>query len=657
MLSIVQYTTITEKDMTPMKTLELESVPERSPELGKALIDAVKNKNLNTVRLLLSLLNENPNEFNINAAGEEQHTALHWAALGGSDTITELLLNAGADPDRETVNGKTALYFAAKAGHTLIAHLLLLHFANPHIASTINGHSPWEVATKNAQKKIVELLLHFGCGIGKCLPEQLLDINAKYCFSFGMEIIGATDIIQTSMFFSRTIFDLSQLQDYEEKLKILRSGKITAENTEELHDVLISRLTSGWLGLKKMKETSVIKAIKTMLMPPKTGASFLSLKEMLNELNYAIHLLPPHEGISFREALFTVPYAQLLPAIARIAIKNPRDEALKTLFRVCKFHSPEESLLNRLKMKMMSDPHFAKKAIQSKSDEDARTILATCGVSIPTINDTAIPSLGSSPVTAIRSSSPQSDSNANLTRFKLTEWGTELHNYIKALESNHYNKNKRLDISDLLMTLLLFGLSVYSVVKFAEGHRDAGLLNTWLLMLLVLITCMIIMRVGILISFTCRESQHSYRRPGQLTMMLLCYCSLSHFSTLFIRSQPIVYMTDENWASFAALYRLLKHMQTILLPNQCLELDNVIRTVERTDPPIKISLLINLISNDLNRLFSGNNAASLVSSGLSLSDNYRDIHFHPIPQNIHRLLPLPRSLEPNRNEAEGETAQ
>ena len=197
-----------------MKTLELESVPERSPELGKALIDAVKNKNLNTVRLLLSLLNENSNEFNINAADGKQHTALHWAALGGSDTITELLLNAGADPDRETVDGETALFFAARKGLTFITRLLLLYFANPHIASTINGHSPWEVATENSKKEIVELLLHFGCGIGKNLPEQLSDINAKYCFSFGMEIVGATDIIQTSMFFSRTIFDLSQLQDY-----------------------------------------------------------------------------------------------------------------------------------------------------------------------------------------------------------------------------------------------------------------------------------------------------------------------------------------------------------------------------------------------------------------------------------------------------------
>src|SRR5581483_2432582 len=57
-------------------------------------------------------------------------TALMWAAQQGHADIVELLLNAGADVNKQNNNGDTALIFATDKGHTAIAELLLKARAN-----------------------------------------------------------------------------------------------------------------------------------------------------------------------------------------------------------------------------------------------------------------------------------------------------------------------------------------------------------------------------------------------------------------------------------------------------------------------------------------------------------------------------------------------
>ena len=65
----------------------------------------------------------------VNARDAHDCTAIHWAALGSSETIVLLLLECGADVTARTDTGATALHLAAFNGRLRICQLLLLHGA------------------------------------------------------------------------------------------------------------------------------------------------------------------------------------------------------------------------------------------------------------------------------------------------------------------------------------------------------------------------------------------------------------------------------------------------------------------------------------------------------------------------------------------------
>ncbi|KAK9863513.1 hypothetical protein WJX84_008153 [Apatococcus fuscideae] len=66
------------------------------------------------------------------SGGNSGYTPLHYAARAGQDQAVELLLQRGAEVNRQTTAGRaTALHRAAYMGHCSTVQLLLSHGADP----------------------------------------------------------------------------------------------------------------------------------------------------------------------------------------------------------------------------------------------------------------------------------------------------------------------------------------------------------------------------------------------------------------------------------------------------------------------------------------------------------------------------------------------
>ena len=109
-----------------------------------------------------------PKVENINLQDKFNHrTALHWATIKGNKTVVEKLLEAGADPNMQDINGVTAAEYTVKYGLSELAKVYISNGSldeaamknipsspldnktGKHEALVIyNGHSGWTVKTQ-----------------------------------------------------------------------------------------------------------------------------------------------------------------------------------------------------------------------------------------------------------------------------------------------------------------------------------------------------------------------------------------------------------------------------------------------------------------------------------------------------------------------------
>jgi ankyrin repeat protein len=113
---------------------------------------------------------------NINAARSDGCTPLHIAALSGDSDIAQLLLDAGADPNRlasqnTALPHATPLHLAAHFGHSDIAQLLLDAGADPNIpnAATV---TPLQLAAWNGHLDVVRALIANGADLEAADPYE-----------------------------------------------------------------------------------------------------------------------------------------------------------------------------------------------------------------------------------------------------------------------------------------------------------------------------------------------------------------------------------------------------------------------------------------------------------------------------------------------------
>ncbi|KAM9077304.1 cortactin-binding protein 2 isoform 3-T3 [Megaptera novaeangliae] len=111
------------------------------------------------VTLLSMLLNEEG--LDINYSCEDGHSALYSAAKNGHTDCVRLLLNAEAQVNAADKNGFTPLCAAAAQGHFKCVELLIAYDANINHAAD-GGQTPLYLACKNGNKECIQLLLEAG---------------------------------------------------------------------------------------------------------------------------------------------------------------------------------------------------------------------------------------------------------------------------------------------------------------------------------------------------------------------------------------------------------------------------------------------------------------------------------------------------------------
>ena len=89
--------------------------------------DAAKAGDLAQVQMLLQTT-----PALVRAVSNDGKTALHYAALGGNNSLCELLIAKGADVNAKDKDNWTPLHCAALKGQTEIARYLLLRGGNIH---------------------------------------------------------------------------------------------------------------------------------------------------------------------------------------------------------------------------------------------------------------------------------------------------------------------------------------------------------------------------------------------------------------------------------------------------------------------------------------------------------------------------------------------
>jgi len=102
----------------------------------------------------------------VGAHTPDGRTALHWAALAGHIEVAQLLINAKADVSARDNRGETALFAATSNGHSDVIKLLLTNNADVN-AKAKNGRTALDIATMADEPEIEQLLRDHGAKNGR----------------------------------------------------------------------------------------------------------------------------------------------------------------------------------------------------------------------------------------------------------------------------------------------------------------------------------------------------------------------------------------------------------------------------------------------------------------------------------------------------------
>ncbi len=128
---------------------------------GPSLIDAARNGDVDLVKTLLR------QRVDVNAAGGDGMTPLHWAVYGSDGEIAQALIDAGAKVNVRSTRGLTPLILAADNADATLVHLLLKAGADPNLANAL-GTTPLMRASAAGDAESIAALIERGA-----------DVNAK----------------------------------------------------------------------------------------------------------------------------------------------------------------------------------------------------------------------------------------------------------------------------------------------------------------------------------------------------------------------------------------------------------------------------------------------------------------------------------------------
>ncbi|XP_041524795.1 ankyrin repeat and SOCS box protein 3 isoform X5 [Microtus oregoni] len=116
----------------------------------------------NSVECLQMLLHTDSSENYIKTKTFEGFCALHLAVSQGHWKITQILLEAGADPNATTLEETTPLFLAVESGQIDVLKLLLQHGANVNGFHSMCGWNSLHQASFQGNAEIIKLLLKNG---------------------------------------------------------------------------------------------------------------------------------------------------------------------------------------------------------------------------------------------------------------------------------------------------------------------------------------------------------------------------------------------------------------------------------------------------------------------------------------------------------------
>lgn len=120
---------------------------------------------------LLTLLFSRPDAPAVDVADDIQATPLILAALKGSLPCVKLLVARGANVNARNAQGHSALQYACSKGHKDVVEFLLQNAADANITDGRNDASLHRLASMDGREEIMKILLDWKLG--------KIDVNAQ----------------------------------------------------------------------------------------------------------------------------------------------------------------------------------------------------------------------------------------------------------------------------------------------------------------------------------------------------------------------------------------------------------------------------------------------------------------------------------------------
>jgi len=251
------------------------------------------------VKSALSLFDSSDKATIVKETDQDLWRALHWTAHAGDVTLTEMLLNCGADINAQTVQGFSPLYVAARQHKVDIVTYLLSRGANPNLQ---DGHHQTalhracencyeDVAAAlitaenidlNAQDLMGRTVLHWASAKGLVETTQLLlEHNAKLLKTKG----GEDALHWASRSGSEKVVSLL-LQKYPTEINIFAKNErdessVDLTKLDDIRDLLLAHAQSlGYEddGNKKIQNVAQATTVKRLDQAPKAKKLTIKLK-------------------------------------------------------------------------------------------------------------------------------------------------------------------------------------------------------------------------------------------------------------------------------------------------------------------------------------------------------------------------------------------